>query len=189
MPQRPQIAALVRHERKLAVGGDRNHAAEPRACTNDGVAAVVHTHPQRQPHVDAPAPPGSAVRTPTHAVRVLRRPDVFRLISHGSVPSKRRPPSVSCNRTPREGVGFTDSVGAPVGTNATTAASQPAHRGTTTRPRPRVFPATKTAQAVFDRRRASPPLTNSTRYALSRGVQLQTAAGTSGPNNLMALRC
>ena len=103
----------------------------------------------------------------------------------GSFPTARSRASVvphpyhATARRERESVSPTP-WGAPVGMNATTTASQPAHRGTTTRPRPRVFPATKTAQAVFDRRRASPPLTKSTRYALSRGVQLQTAAGTSG---------
>jgi hypothetical protein len=115
MPQRLEIAALVRHERELAVlSRDRNYVAEPRAYTHEGIAAAVHAHPQWQPHVDAPAPPGPTVRTPAHAgppavpVDVPRTPDRFRgrrrtalrfrLRPHACVRSKRRAPSVSQGR-------------------------------------------------------------------------------------------
>src|SRR5918993_1693242 len=112
MPQRLQIGALVRHEHKFAVfGGDWNDVAQPGAWTDEGVAAVVHAHPQRQPHADALPPPGAAMRTHARAgprdapATVSWTPDkardrkrtalCFLFTSHACVASKGRAPSVS----------------------------------------------------------------------------------------------
>jgi hypothetical protein len=68
MPQRPEVAALIRHERDLAViSGDREYVGEPRARAHESVAGAVHAHLQRQPHVDAASPPSPALRTAAHA--------------------------------------------------------------------------------------------------------------------------